>query len=207
MSINRGWLLASASVLLLSLVTVVSANGAPAQTRFQWDLVRLGTSGATITVNPGGKASALAQDNSMITVTGSGTFDVQDTDDVTGGGDWTTFAPDGTTVTGKGHYRVTSLIRFEVAPGGLNSSFHDNTGTLTDIRAGLAYLRIVYEDEDGIGVGEDDGTKGILGTPASVFEGITASKGFVDYWNRVAPAGTPSTPNANRTNFHILSTD
>ena len=37
------------------------------------------------------------------------------------------------------------------------------------------------------------------GTPNTVFEGITASKSFVDYWNRVAPV-----PNVdgNRTVFH-----
>src|SRR5437762_1264703 len=43
--------------------------------------------------------------------------------------------------------------------------------------------------------------------PASIFEGITASKGFAGYWNRVAPVGSPGTANANRTLFHILSGD
>ena len=39
-----------------------------------------------------------------------------------------------------------------------------------------------------------------VAAPASMFEGITASKGYVDYWNRVAPAGGVD---ANRTLFHI----
>ncbi len=118
-------------------------------------------------------------------------------------------------MTGKGDYRVTLLVRFEVAPGHQTSVLHDNIGdgTLTDNRAGLAILRVAY----------DDGSKGILAVschlsgnpppqgpdaaPASIFEGITASKGFVDYWNRVAPTGSPGTANANRTLFHILSGD
>jgi hypothetical protein len=40
----------------------------------------------------------------------------------------------------------------------------------------------------------DDGSEGTLvvschlvGTPDSVFEAVTATKGFVDYWNREAP--------------------
>ncbi|HEY3124160.1 MAG TPA: hypothetical protein VGK70_08855 [Thermoanaerobaculia bacterium] len=40
----------------------------------------------------------------------------------------------------------------------------------------------------------DNGSEGTLvvschlvGTPDSVFEGVTATKGFVDYWNREAP--------------------
>ncbi len=37
-------------------------------------------------------------------------------------------------------------------------------------------------------------------SPDSVFEGITASKGFVDYWNREAPV--PGI-DASRTLFHI----
>src|SRR6266853_1915336 len=116
--------------------------------------------------------------------------------------------------TGMGNYQVSRLIRFEVAPGHQTSILRDNIGdgTLTDNRAGLAVFRIAY----------DDGSKGILAVschlngnppsqadaaPASIFEGITASKGFVDYWNRVAPAGSPGTANANRTLFHILSGD
>jgi hypothetical protein len=40
-----------------------------------------------------------------------------------------------------------------------------------------------------------------MGTPDNVFEGITVSKGFVDYWNR-----DPDVPgvDANRTIFHVL---
>jgi len=42
----------------------------------------------------------------------------------------------------------------------------------------------------------------LVGTPDSVFEGVTATKGFVDYWNREAPPAPPG--NADRTTFHVL---
>jgi hypothetical protein len=207
MRIDRRWF---AAMAIVSLTLSVIAN-AYADTKYRWDIVSLSLVGTTPNVNPGGTGSALAQDGSMITVTGSGTFTVGD-DDVSGGGTWKTFAADGTTLTGMGGYRVTRLIRFEVAPGHQTSILHDNIGdgTLTDNRAGLAILGIAY----------DDGSKGVLAVschlngnpppqgpdaaPASIFEGITATKAFVDYWNRVPPAGSPGTANANRTLFHLL---
>ena len=77
-------------------------------------------------------------------------------------------------------------------------------GDLTDIRAGLLFVRIAYSD----------GSKGVLvvschldGSPAAIFEGITASKGYVDYWNRVPPIGAPTPVDWNRTLFHIVSQD
>lgn len=210
MRIDKRWLVAMA-VLFLPLFVAGKAYG---ETKYRWDIVSLSLVGTTPNINPGGTGSALAQDSSMITVTGSGTFTVGD-DDVSGGGTWKTFAPDGKTLTGMGDYRVTGLIRFAVAPGHQTSTLRDNIGdgTLTDNRAGLAVFRIAY----------DDGSKGILAVschlngnpppqgpdaaPASIFEGITASKDFVDYWNRVPPAGSPGTANANRTLFHIQSED
>jgi hypothetical protein len=66
---------------------------------------------------------------------------------------------------------------------------------------GLAVLRIAYSDGDrGILV---VGCTGATAPPA-LFEGITASKGYVDYWNRVAPA--PGV-DANRTVFHVAADD
>ncbi len=111
--------------------------------------------------------------------------------------------------TGSGAYWVTELIRFTEAPGLANALVIDNipgaTGDLTDNRAGLLFVKIAYSD----------GSKGVLtvscdlpggpgpdrpGAPPTLFEGITASKGFVDYWNREAPvAGV----DGNRTLFHI----
>ena len=97
----------------------------------------------------------------------------------------------------------------DVAPGAQTSTTKDliGDGTLADNRAGLAFLRVAYSD----------GSKGILvvscdlpgnpppgpaGSPHSIFEGITASKGFVDYWNRAAPVPRVD---GNRTLFHVVA--
>ena len=176
------------------------AGNAYGDSRYRWDIPVLSLSNGVVTVSAGGTASALAQDGSKITVTGFGTFAVGD-EDVTGGGTWKTVAADGVTVTGMGHFVVTQLIRFVLAPGHLPSTFHDTIGDVTKTHAGLAHLRVDY----------DDGSKGILivscaapGAPPSMFEGITASKGFVDYWNRLAPMPGPP-PGPNLTLFHLLS--
>jgi len=175
------------------------AGNAYGDSRFRWDIPVLSLSNKVVTVSAGGTASALAEDGSEITVTGFGTFVVGD-EDVTGGGTWKTVAADGVTVTGTGHFVVTGLVRFVLAPGRLPSTFHDTIGDVTKTHAGLAHLRVDYQD----------GSKGILivscaapGAPPSMFEGITASKGFVDYWNRLSPMGSP--PGPNLTLFHLLS--
>jgi len=65
---------------------------------------------------------------------------------------------------------------------------------LNDTRAGLAVLKIAYSD----------GQKGILvvsctiAGPPAVFEGTTATKGFVDYYNATYPDGT-----FGNTIFHV----
>jgi hypothetical protein len=188
------------AIFMLSLPLL--AGNAYGDSRYQWDIIRLSlTGGTTLTIHAGGTASALAEDGSMITLTGSGTFTVGD-DDVTGGGTWKTVAADGVTVTGTGNYLVTQLIRFVVAPGFLPAGAIDTIGAPTEALSGLAHLRIDY----------GDGSKGILivschlpvGSPSTLFEGITASEGFADYWHHVGPVGTPATANAGRTSFHKL---
>ena len=78
---------------------------------------------------------------------------------------------------------------------------NDYIGNRSQESAGLAVLRIRYSD----------GSRGVLtvscdlvGTSAAVFEGITATKGFVDYWNREKPVPDVD---GNRTNFHVMSED
>jgi len=167
------------------------------ETRIRWDIITL-TAGPT--VHPGGQASANDNIGDTITLTGSGTFGHRKSRHVTGGGTWMiTTARGGSS----GTYRVTGLVRFEVAPGTFPASV-DAIGNAADFRSGLAVLRIEYSD----------GSHGILvvschgaGTPDSVFEGITASKDFVDFWSRVAPSGTPTGANANRTAFHVVNDD
>src|SRR3989449_4347106 len=78
----------------------------------RWDIISVNF--GTGTVSAGGVASAFANDNSKITLTGTGTFrsNPGNPQDVTGGGSWQTSASSGT-------YQVTEFGRFEVAPGTL----------------------------------------------------------------------------------------
>ena len=169
----------------------------------RWDIISV-TNFTPVTIVAGGKASAKAADGSQITLTGNGTFlsSGENIQGVTGGGTWTTLAPDGVTVTGSGTYLVTELVSWEEAPGTATGSVDKiGDGTLADNRGGLVVFRIRYSD----------GSRGVLvvscdipgpsGSPPTLFEGITASKGFVDFWNRVAPAGGVD---GNRTLFHVL---
>jgi hypothetical protein len=162
--------------------------------RFRWDIISVDF--ATGTLSAGGMASADANDGSKITLTGSGTFRVGDEDDVTGGGTWETF--DAGTSTGKGTYRVTELVRFDVAPG-TPPLPNDNIGALANQRAGLLVLRISYSDVSG---GVLVVSCHLVGTPNTVVEGVTVSKGFVGFLQELPPA-PPG--NANRTTFHLLS--
>ena len=168
----------------------------------RWDIVHF-TSFSPPTFEAGGFASAHANDTTTITLTGSGTFVAPaggggTSSAATGGGMWETFDASGVS-TGTGMYQVTGLVRWEEAPGSIPAEITDLIGPAADAHSGLVFLRIEYSDGD----------HGVLvvschlaaGTPNTVFEGITASKSFVDYWNRVAPV-----PNVdgNRTVFHTV---
>ena len=153
----------------------------------RWDLISVDF--VALTASAGGTASAFANDNSKITLTGTGTFRSNSgkSQAVTGGGTWETS-------TGSGTYEVTGFVSYVVAPGTFPLA-HDNIGNPADARAGLAVLKISY----------NDGSDGVLtvsctiaGTPAAVFEGITATKGYVDYLRPDVPG------NNNRTLFHVL---
>ncbi len=163
--------------------------------RFRWDIISVDF--ATGTLSAGGMASADANDGSKITLTGSGRFRVGDEDEVTGGGTWETFDKAGTS-TGKGTYRVRELVRFDVAPGTAPLPI-DNIGPLANERAGLLVLRISYSDGSG---GVLVVSCHLVGTPTTVIEGVTISKGFVGFLGELPPA-PPG--NANRTSFHLLS--
>ena len=182
--------------------------------KFRWDIINVDFAAGSLSA--GGHASACANNNEKIKVTGSGTFVVGEREEMTGGGTWETFDSTSTctatlpatgngTSTGSGTYRVTRLVRFVLAPGTPPLPIDLITGTTADNRAGLLVLQIKYSD----------GSKGILvvschlvGTPDSVFEGVTATKGFVDYWNREAPPAPPAPfGDANRTTFHLLGED
>jgi hypothetical protein len=184
------------SIILMMTAAAPFASAQAAHVR--WDIISLNF--ATGTVSPGGIASASANDSSHITLSGSGTFVAPAGGDgtssaTTGGGMWATFTAGGA-MTASGTYVVTGLVRWELAPGTFPASV-DAIDDVAEAHGGLAVLRVEFSD----------GSHGVLtvschfnGTPDSVFEGITMSKGYVDYWNRSAPVGLV---NANRTEFHV----
>jgi len=157
----------------------------------RWDIVSI----ATGTPLPGGIASALANDGSHVTLTGSGTFVAPAGGDgtssaTTGGGTWARFTSGAITPSATGTYVVTGLVRWDE-----KGAFPALPDTAV---GGLAILRVEFSD----------GSHGVLtvschapsGSDPAIFEGITVSKSFVDYWNRVAPIGGVD---ANRTLFHV----
>jgi hypothetical protein len=185
MSIERKWFLAI-GILLTSVCLAVAARADQNDTTIRWDLIKGDSAGH---LSAGGTQSAAAADKSTLALTGSGTFQLGDPEDVTGGGTWSLGTSSGT-------YQVTRFVRFTFAPctvptcvSGFGGT--DLVGNDKDSRAGLVVLQIRYSD----------GSRGFLvvsctlnGTPASVLEGITASKGFVEFWdqsvNNTATAGT-----------------
>lgn len=185
--------LAAAAALFSVLAGAASGRGDGQEIR--WDIVSIDFAAGT--VSAGGVASAKANDGSKITLTGSGTFDPREDDDVGGGGTWKTFDAAGAE-TGSGRYRVTELVSWHVAPGTL-PPLTDRIGSSEDARAGLAVLQIKYSH--GGGLGKLVVSCHLVGSPDSIFEGITASKGFVDYFDPEDPvAGV----DANRTLFHVV---
>ena len=188
-------------------VLSIRADNDHGATRMRWDIIHI-SSFAPLTINAGGQASAKANNGSWITISGSGTFLVNagkgQPHAVTGGGVWETFDEDGTS-TASGTYEVTGLVVWNNVEGSPVPGTIDNIGdgTLADNRAGLLVLQIRYSDGASgsmvvschlPGVGPPE-------TPETVFEGITATKAFVAYWNRVAPAAGVD---GNRTLFHVL---
>jgi hypothetical protein len=198
--------LAATITCAAALLVPAGASAGSSNHLYRWDIIHLSGPPPVTTTLPGGQASACAASScaNMITMTGTGTFraNADEPQAVTGGGTWTATGFGA----GSGTYKVTGFVSFQVAPGTLPSPpFTDGvTGVAADARAGLAVLRIAYSDGD----------QGVLtvscdqpGTPPNlpIVEGITATKGFVDYWNRVPPESVaplatapPSTSSASR---------
>src|SRR6266571_1745314 len=167
---------------------VQSARADSPAAHVRWDIVNV-LPGSP----PGGSASALAENGTRITITGSGTFVApagrnETSSATTGGGTWTVVTSGGITLA-SGTYSVTGLVHWEekgtfpLIPGGVG---------------GLAILRVEFSD----------GTRGVLtvschapsGSVPAVFEGITMAKEFLDFWNHgVAVAGVEG----NRTLFQL----
>ena len=166
----------------------------------RWDIPSVDFATTPLTLSPGGHSSAIANDGTSITLTGSGTFRANsgNSQNVTGGGTWETFAKNGT-MTGSGTYEVTRFVKFALAPVTGPPTFNDTICSDCEVHSALAVLAIEYSD----------GSEGVLvvscaaspGTPPSVFEGITATKDFVDYWE---PGEHLPGVDANFTAIHIL---
>jgi hypothetical protein len=190
--------------LSIILMMTAAAPFASAQAEHvRWDIISVNFA-PPFTISAGGIASALAGDGSHITFTGSGTFVAPAGGDgsssaTTGGGMWALFASGATTPSATGTYVVTGLVRWDPAPfppGGPppRTDLIDPSAVRS---TGLAVLRITYSDgERGILVVSCEGVT----SPPSMFEGVTASKGFIDYKTPAAPVGGVD---ANRTLFHI----
>ena len=160
----------------------------------RWDIITI----TPTPIGPGGVAFARANDGSTIRFSGSGTFVVTPEPGVTlgtvtGGGTWQTFGAVGAA---SGTFVVTGLAAWERAPTSPPPA-NDRIGNPAEASSGLAILRITYSD----------GSRGLLtvscqrdGIPATVFEGVIASKGFVTFFDAV-----PMVPgiDANRTLFHV----
>src|SRR2546426_4685329 len=120
-----------------------------------------------------GSASATGADGLKIIVTGAGTFVAPaggggTSSAATGGGTWET-RDASNAVTGSGAYQVTGLVRWERALAS-NPNIPGST-------AGLAVLRVEYSDGS---AGTMTISCRISGAQPGRFEGVTASKGFVD---------------------------
>ncbi len=169
-------------------------NVAGAAPTFRWDTISLTFPGGVPTINAGGSDYALAADLTSIQISGSGTFGGGVP--ATGGGTWATSGASGTA---GGTFTVTGLVKFTPAPGSLPPGFVDNIGDPANTRSGLVILSVKYSD----------GSRGTLavschqpvGSPSGIFEGITATKGFVGFHERVPPV--PGV-DANRTLFHVV---
>src|SRR6266702_6671238 len=178
----------------LSLVLLAFGNMVPsaAGATFRWDTISQTFPGGVPTVNTGGSDYALAADLTTIQISGSGTFGGGVPP--TGGGTWATSGPSGTA---SGTFTVIGVVRFNLAPGSLPPGVIDNIGA--NSRSGLAVFLIKYSDRS-------LGTLTVschlpVGSPSGIFEGITATKGFVAFHERVPPV--PGV-DANRTAFHVL---
>jgi hypothetical protein len=186
-------------VILLTLALVLlfasgnmTAAGAPRTIR--WDTISLTFPNGVGTINAGGSDFALAADLTTIQISGSGTF--RGGDSPTGGGTWATSGLSGTA---SGTFKVTGLVKFTGAPGSLPPGFVDNIGDRKNTRSGLVILTVKYSDGSG-------GTLLVschqpVNSPGGIFEGITATKGFVAFHERVPPV--PGV-DANRTLFHAV---
>jgi hypothetical protein len=170
----------------ISVLPIGAAGEAHAQAQHvRWDIASVSPPFPPGDITAGGSASAAAGDGSTITLTGTGTFVAPasgkgSSSAATGGGTWEIFPSGSTTASASGTYQVERLVRFDEAPGSLAGlPLTDLIGNPEDAHAGLAILAIDYSDGDrGVLV-----VACMLNMPGTLVEGVSATKGFVDYFN------------------------
>ena len=191
--------------------TKVFADDDEGEGRVTWDIVNVNfVNGSPTKITRGGTAKAMSTDQNHvptgeITVTGHGTFPNADkcSKHVTGGGTWKVTSGSADCFPGSGTYRVTELLSWHPAAGTL--PLPDATGDSGTPSSGLAILRALFTDAT---TGKSH--RGTLTvschlpagpTPACIFEGITASVEYEDFWQNEAPGAGEG----NRTLFHVSS--
>ena len=164
MKIQKSWVPLALAVVLAAISFPIYRAHADGDSRFQFNITPL-ASGAPA-------AHSLAEDGSQISFRGTGTFQPDDPEAVTGGGTWET-RDSGGNVTGSGSWQPTHLVKWNLGPGAVSNPA---------VKGGLAFFQIKY----------NDGARGILavscflpGAPPSVSEGIIASKDFILYGGHV----------------------
>jgi hypothetical protein len=183
--------------VLDALATRASAQAGAAIVR--WDLISLDFTTTPFTLKSGGFCNASIDADNKIQLTGFGYFVAlpsgEPTNAVTGGGTWTTTGPLGGT---SGTFEVVELLNWQVAHSANPPMLTDTIADGTKAAGGNAILRIAYSDGKegilGIGCSQGDTVEGIV-------EGVIATKGYLTYWNREAPAAGVD---GNRTVFHVF---
>jgi hypothetical protein len=138
---------------------------------YRWDIVTLrtvvgvgdvgGTVAGDVIISPGGTVVAGAPDNTSLTLTGSGLFQVDQTPRIeeprigqtaSGGGTWVVRStplinfPFEGGILGSGTYTATELIHFQPAAGRVASNVFDSVGAAADLRAGLMMVKLRFSD-------------------------------------------------------------
>ncbi len=177
MKIQKSWVLLALAVVLAAISFPIYKARADGDSQFRF-FITPAASGQPA-------ASSLAADGSKISFRGTGTFRLDEPEEVTGGGTWETQDNKGK-VTGGGPFEVTRLLKFDLDPDA--RVVPDPT-----VRGGVAYLNIKYSD----------GSTGVLvascslrcpvcnpSSPPSAAEGIVASKDFILYGGHVQAGPT-----------------
>lgn len=180
MKIQKSWVLLGLAIVLVAISFPTYKARADGDSRFRFNITPAasGAPAASALAEDCSKTAAAAgaagvpSDCAKISFRGTGTFQPDDPEQVTGGGTWETTDSSGN-VTGSGTWQPTRLVKWNLGPGAVSNP---------NVKGGLAFFQITYSD----------GATGILGVscflpgaPFSVSEGIIASKDFVIYGRHI----------------------